>query len=113
MDVMARSAQVISSPAENGALAKKAGALTLVEKVEELESQKQKAENALADLGFEVSGSDLELRWNAPHQLAKEYGKHVEEAKPSKKSRSRSMTWRSSESGPLKLRPRRRRLLKV
>jgi hypothetical protein len=67
------------------ALAKKAGALTIVERVEELESQKKKAENALADLGFEVSGSDLELRWNAPDQLAKEYENQVEEAKPSMK----------------------------
>lgn len=66
------------------ALAEKAGALKLVEKVEKLGSQKEAAEEDLADLGFEVSDSgDLKLGWNAPDQLSEEYKKQVREAKPS------------------------------
>jgi len=73
----------VSSRSILRALAKKTGALTLVEKVKELESQKRRVERDLANLGFEVSGSDLELAGDAPDQLAKEYEKQAEAAKPS------------------------------
>ena len=65
-------------------MAEKAGALKLVEKVEELGTQSKSADRDLAKLGFEVTTSgDLKLSWDAPDQLSEAYERQVEEAKPS------------------------------
>ena len=65
-------------------LAKEVGALKLVEQVEELNNKTKDAEEALADHGFEISGSgNLQLKWDAPDGLSEKYDKRMEEAKPS------------------------------
>ncbi|MGB8475352.1 MAG: hypothetical protein WCE61_14815 [Candidatus Acidiferrum sp.] len=137
MDVTARSALVISSPAENGvrntqtnttmdktngkldpkqrehlsrilndaktreqsrlenadgvstdsilrALAEKAGALDLVQKIVELEKQIETAKEKLTPLGFDLDYSgDLQLDSDAPRSLSEKYEKQVGEAKSS------------------------------
>lgn len=66
------------------ALAEKAGALDLVQKIEELERQTETAKKKLAPLGFEFSYSDdLELDSDAPRNLSERYEKQVAEAKSS------------------------------
>jgi hypothetical protein len=66
------------------ALAEKAGALDLMQKIEELENQKEKAKKSLASLGFEFSYSGrLQLSSDAPRHLSASYGKQLVEAKSS------------------------------